>query len=85
MDPDKRKHLIKSAIARGYIAMGSPRVLVTRHEFFDRNDDEGSIGPNLMRHPGVAAFDSAFQTIERMDGVTAVYLTISEIDEADGF
>jgi len=81
MDTEKRKRLIETAKAHGYIGMAPPRVLVTRSEFFDGNDDVGSIGCNLNEHPGVAAFDVAFRQVESMDGVAGVYLAITEIDE----
>jgi hypothetical protein len=81
MDKEKRKRLIETAKARGYVSMAPPRVLVSRQEFFDGNDDLGSIGCNLNEHPGIDAFDAAFLEVERMDGVAAVYLAITEIDE----
>lgn len=81
MDKEKRKRLIETAKAHGYVGMAPPRVLVTRQEFFDGNDDVGSIGCNLDEHPGVAAFDAAFRQVEGMDGVAGVYLAITEIDE----
>jgi len=43
----KRKRLIETAKVRGYVGMAPPRILVTCQEFFDGNDDEGSIGCNL--------------------------------------
>ena len=81
MDKEKRKQLIAIVKARGYADMASVRVLVTRQEFFEGNDDEGSIGCNLNDHPGVAAFDDAFRQIEDIDGVADVYFAITEIDE----
>jgi hypothetical protein len=81
MDINKRKQLIEVAKARGYVGMGSPRVLVTLQEFFDGNDDEGSIGCNLTKHPGIPAFEAAFRQIASMNGVAGVYFAITEIDE----
>jgi hypothetical protein len=80
MDKTKCAGLIAAVKARGYSVDGN-RVLVTRSEFFDGNDDPGSIGCNLIEHPGVAAFDAIFRQIEAMDGVSGVYLAINEIDE----
>jgi hypothetical protein len=34
--------------------------LVSIDRFFDGNDDEGSIGCNLMKHPGVDTFRRTF-------------------------
>jgi hypothetical protein len=78
MDKNKRALLISSIKDLGYSEGGS-RVLVSRSQFFEGNDDLGSIGCNLMNHPGVAAFDDAFLQIEKMDGVAGVYLAITEI------
>lgn len=80
MDKTKCAGLIAAVKARGYSVDGN-RVMVTRSEFFDGNDDPGSIGCNLIEHPGVAAFDAIFRQIEAMDGVSGVYLAITEIDE----
>jgi hypothetical protein len=81
MDKTKRAQLISSAKALGY-SMGGARVLVNRSQFFDGNDDLGSIGCNLPEHPGIAAFDDAFHEIENMEGVAGVYFAITEIDES---
>ena len=80
MDKTKCAKLIAAVKERGYSA-GGDRVLVNRSEFFNGNDDPGSIGCNLLKHPGVDAFDAVFRKIEAMDGVAGVYLAITEIDE----
>src|SRR5260370_34481105 len=82
MDTSKRQRLIDTAKARGYVDMGSPRVLVTRQEFFDGNDDLGSIGCNLIEHPGVPAFEGAFRQIADMDGVAGGYFSLSPTHQA---
>ena len=48
--------------------------------FFDGNDDLGSIGCNLLDHPGIAAFRDAFARIARRPGVVAIYAQIAELD-----
>jgi hypothetical protein len=80
IDKAKRAQLIATAKALGY-SIGGNRVLITRSQFFDGNDDDSSIGCNLLKHPGVVAFDKAFRQIENMDGVAGVFLAITEIDE----
>lgn len=80
MDKAKRVQLIAAAKTLGYSSDGN-RVLVARSQFFDGNDDPGSIGCNLLEHPGIAAFDDTFHQIEDMEGVAGVYLAITEIDE----
>jgi hypothetical protein len=59
-------------------------VLVSRSEFFDGNDDLGSIGCNLGNHPGTEAFDAAFRAIEALPGVSGVYFGINELLDEDG-
>ena len=54
MDNTKRARLAAIVRERAYSDSG-PRVLVSRSEFFDDNDDLGSIGCNLGNHPGTEA------------------------------
>jgi len=51
--------------------------------FFDGNDDLGSIGCNLLDHPGIAAFRDAFARIARRPGVVAIYAQIAELDPGE--
>ena len=81
MDKAKCAQLISWTKALGY-SVGGKRVLVSRSQFFDGNDDLGSIGCNLPEHPGISAFADAFRQIENMDGVAGVYFAITEIDES---
>ena len=80
MDKVKRVQLVSIIRALG-VSTGGQRVLVSRAQFFDGNDDPGSIGCNLTKHPGVDAFDQVLGRIERMEGVSGVYLAITEVDE----
>jgi hypothetical protein len=54
--------------------------LVPIAEFFDGNDDLGSIGCNLDPHPGVDAFRDVLTGLLRRPDVEAVYAQISELD-----
>ena len=57
--------------------------VVPLDRFFDGNDDEGSIGCNLVPHPGIPLFrDTLLGLLQRSD-VTAVYALISELDPGD--
>ncbi|MGY0613452.1 hypothetical protein [Luteimonas sp. A501] len=57
--------------------------LVQLERFFDGNDDEGSIGCNLVPHPGIPLFrDTLLGLLQRQD-VTAVYALITELDPGD--
>lgn len=57
--------------------------LVSVERFFDGNDDLGSIGCNLIEHPGVAAFRDVFSDLRRRPDVRAVYASISELDPGE--
>lgn len=57
--------------------------LVEIKRFFDGNDDVGSIGCNLIEHPGMAAFRLSFIGLLGRPDVEAVYARISELDPGD--
>jgi hypothetical protein len=51
--------------------------------FFDGNDDEASIGCNLIEHPGINVFRQVLlHLLDRAD-VVAVYVQISEVDPGE--
>lgn len=77
MDDTKCKAL-KAELA----AQSEPQI-VAAERFFDGNDDLGSIGCNLMEHPGVDAFRDAFVGLLRRPDVQAVYAQISELDPGE--
>ena len=52
--------------------------------FFDGNDDPGSIGCNLLPHPGLEAFRDAFARLARRPDVKGVYAQIFELDPGEG-
>lgn len=52
--------------------------------FFDGNDDLGSIGCNLIKHPGINKFRDLLIGLLRRPDVEAVYAQISELDSGDG-
>lgn len=54
-------------------------------EFFDGNDDLGSIGCNLNVHPGIDAFRNVLDGLLRRPDVAAVYAQISELDPGEDF
>ena len=58
--------------------------LVPIERFFDGNDDVGSIGCNLLAHPGVDAFREALAGLLRRPDVQAAYAQISELDPGAG-
>jgi hypothetical protein len=52
--------------------------------FFDGNDDLGSIGCNLLEHPGLEAFRDAFARLAQRPDVKGVYAQIFELDPGEG-
>lgn len=55
-------------------------LLVPIEEFFDGNDDLGSIGCNLTDHPGIDAFRKCFAALKQRADVGAIYARIFELD-----
>src|SRR5579872_2369820 len=52
-------------------------------EFFDGNDDVGSIGCNLSRHPGINAFRDVLTGLLSRPDVQAVYAQVAELDPGE--
>lgn len=62
-----------------------PAPVVSVEEFFDGNDDLGSIGCNLFEdHPGMKRFYEVLKSVEARPEVQAVVVEIYEIMEGDG-
>jgi len=78
MDVTKRNKLIG-----GLLNQPAPPV-VEIERFFDGNDDPGSIGCNLVNHPGVEIFKKSLIGLTRRGDVEAVYAQIAEIDPGAG-
>ena len=51
--------------------------------FFDGNDDEASIGCNLIEHPGINVFHRVLLGLLGRADVVAVYAQISEVDPGE--
>ena len=77
MDHEKKSRLVTK------LASQSEPQIVSIDVFFDGNDDSGSIGCNLLEHPGVEAFKSAFEKISNRQDVEAIYAQIAEIDPGE--
>src|SRR5215468_12719267 len=77
MDVRKRDDL-KSSLS----AQPEPQT-VPIEEFFDGNDDEASIGCNLVDHPGIHVFRSVLLGILGRTDVVAAYVQISEVDPGE--
>ena len=78
MDLNKREQLIDE------LSRQPEPQLVLIERFFDGNDDEGSIGCNLLEHPGMDVFRDVLTGLLKRPDVKAAYAQISELDPGDG-
>ena len=74
----------KCRALKAELAVQSEPQIIAAERFFDGNDDLGSIGCNLDKHPGVEVFRDVFAGLLRRPDVQAVYAQISELDPGDG-
>lgn len=81
MDAIKRESLIQE-IKKQPSSSEDPLPVVTLEQFFEGNDDIGSIGCNLMEHPGTAFFYKTLLKIRSMDAVQEVLVEIYEVEES---
>ncbi len=81
VDPIKRTALLRTIKSQPEYEIGQALVKVT--EFFDGNDDLGSIGCNLSDHPGTKHFREVLKSIESRDDVEEVWVQIYDLDEGD--
>jgi len=81
IEPAKRERLLR--LIRAQPEYGDGRALVTVSEFFDGNDDLGSIGCNLSDHPGVDHFRQVLSDIEDRSDVEEVWMQIYDLEEGE--
>lgn len=77
MDQAKRDRLVAALTSE------TAGQLVAVETFFDGNDDLGSIGCNLMQHPGVEVFRATFERLANRSDVEAIYAQIAEVDAGE--
>jgi len=65
-------------------AQADPQV-VPIDVFFDGNDDEASIGCNLIEHPGINVFRQILLGLLDRADVVAVYAQISEVNPGEDY
>lgn len=75
------EHLIERIILQPECSEG--RALLTPDEFFTGNDDLGSIGTNLLEHPGLGCFRLIIENLKRHPNVDSVWMQIYDWDEGD--
>jgi hypothetical protein len=67
-------------------SLGYPgnEILVTLEDFFEGNDDYGSIGVNLYpNQPSPSEFYSKFKEIRQLDSVDNIYVRIADTEDGD--
>ena len=78
-----RDALIAKVRAQGLPDGEGPLPVVSVEEFFTGNDDMGSIGCNLVDHPGVDSFYRLLREIRARPDVQDVLVGIYEVEEGD--
>jgi hypothetical protein len=79
-----RKKLEEKIYEQGYPdAQFAP--IVTLEDFFEGNNDESSIGCNLMEHPGIEKFYDVLLNIRNKANVQDVLVEISEFEEDENY
>lgn len=78
VDESKKKALVES------LSTQAEPYVVSIKRFFDGNNDMGSIGCNLIQHPGIDRFRNILTDLLRRDDVEAVFAQISELDPGEG-
>jgi hypothetical protein len=73
----------KCKVLKAELAKQQEPQIVSIEKFFDGNDDLGSIGCNLMKHPGMDAFRNSLAGLLRRTDIQAVYARITELDPGD--
>ncbi|MBO9128519.1 hypothetical protein [Bacillus sp. 165] len=75
-----RKKLKEIIYAQGYPnAEAAP--IVNLEDFFEGNTDEGSIGCNLLDHPGIKKFYDVLINIREKANVQGVFVEIMEMED----
>jgi hypothetical protein len=84
-DETRRRALLDAIRQQGGIDPSPAQSpVVSLEDFFEGNADMGSIGCNLIRHPGVAAFYRALKQNREHPDVQNVLVGIREVEETEG-
>jgi hypothetical protein len=79
-----RKKLKEKIYAQGY-PNTKIAPIVSVEDFFQGNEDEGSIGCNLLEHPGVQTFYEVLLGIRNKENVQDVLVEIMEIEDDEEY
>jgi|SRR3972149_5556435 len=84
---DYRERLIQRISLKGDINdLNVPRPLVTLEEFFEGNNDYGSIGYNFYPdQPSPAEFYQVFKTIREKPGVSDIRVEVKDLEDPNGW
>ncbi|MGD1876406.1 MAG: hypothetical protein ACFB13_02775 [Kiloniellaceae bacterium] len=81
MDQAKRAALIVKIKAIAAAEGSNQEAVVAVEDFFDGNDDLGSIGANLPSHPGLDRFREVFLSVRSRPEVAELVVAIWELDD----
>jgi hypothetical protein len=79
MDIARRNQLVEKLKSRTFSIGQHPGPTVSREDFFEGNDDLGSIGCNLSEHPGVDRFHRVFKRIRSRGDVQDVMVEVKDL------
>jgi len=78
IDKDKRDILVKKYDLMNFGKSQQP-TLMTIDEFFDGNNDEGSIAPNLDKKPKVSEYYETLKKLGKSPKVVAAFVKINDV------
>ena len=85
-DVEARERLVEMVEAvDGVYPDDTEPMAVSLEDFFEGNRDLGSIGCNLMEHPGIGRFYEVFRAIRERPEVGGVYVRMTEIDDDEAW
>ena len=79
--PPPKELVEKIRSQRDFKDYKAPDPIVSLEEFFNGNEDLGSIGCNLTEHPGLDRFYTELKAIRERPDVQDVFVAIHEIDQ----
>jgi hypothetical protein len=82
IDKEKRDILVRKYDLMNFADLKQP-VLMSLDEFFDGNNDEASIAPNLIAKPKVATYYKVLKKLEESPRVSGIFVKISDINIYD--
>lgn len=78
IDIVKRDNIVKKYDLLNFHNFDKP-ILLSIDEFFDGNNDEGSIAPNLIEKPSVSEYYTTLKKLSENPKVSAAYVKLNEV------